>query len=101
MIGSLYTKYGVTYPSGVGIADPHEVWYMESGGGKSWAAVRVPDSCYWVQANSYRIGTIDPGDTLNVMTSPGLLEFCEETGPWNPEEGAFSFKKAFGGAYRT
>jgi len=99
IVGDLYTEYGVTYPSGFGVADPNEIWYIESGGGRSWAAVRVPDDGYWVQANGYRIGVIDPADTVNVLVSPGLLEFCKKTGLWDPETGPFCFKSAFGGQY--
>ncbi len=101
MVGRWYTRYGVTYPSGFGVADPDEIWYIESGGGRSWAAVRIPDDCYWIQANGYRIGVIDPSDTLNVITSPGLLDFCKTQRLWNPEEGPFSFKTAFGGKYNS
>ena len=59
-LGNMYTEYGVSYPSGVGIADSREIWYMEQGGGRTWAAVRVPDDCCLVAANGYRIGEIDP-----------------------------------------
>jgi dipeptidase len=95
-LGDLYTRYGSSYQCGVGYADPNEAWYVESGGGRTWAAVRVPDDEYWVQANAYRIGEIDPKDERNVLTSPGLLEFAEEHGLWDPEEGPFSFRRAFG-----
>ena len=100
ILGSLYTKYGVTYPSGVGIADASEVWYIESGGGHTWAAVRVPDSCYWPQANGYRIAYVDPADTMNYYCMPGLLEFCKEHDLWNPDKGRFHFAEAFGGGRR-
>ena len=96
LLGSMYNRYGVTYPSGVGIADSSEIWYVESGGGYSWAAVRVPDSCYWVQANGYRIGPVDPNDTMNCYCSPDLKEFCFSNELWNGES-EFSFAKAFGG----
>ena len=78
IIGSLYTKYGVTYPSGVGIADPDEIWYLESGGGRCWAAVRIPEDKVWVQANGYRIGEIDFKDKENFITSPGLKNFAKK-----------------------
>lgn len=97
LIGDLYNKYGISYPSGVSVADPGEIWYMETGGGSTWAAVRIPDSCYMVQANGYRIGKINVSDTANVITSPRLLDFCKEKGLWDPETGSFSFRKAFGG----
>lgn len=97
LIGNLYNKYGIAYPSGVSIADPNEIWYMETGGGSTWAAIRVPDSCYWVQANGYRIGHINIDDTANVITSPGLLDFCIMKGLWDPDIGSFNFRKTFGG----
>ncbi len=97
ILGELYNQYGVTYPSGVGIADTSEIWYVESGGGFSWAAVRIPDSCYWVQANGYRIGLVNPADTINYYCSPGLLEFCWNNGLWKPESKEFNFAEAFGG----
>jgi len=100
MLGKMYTQYGVTYPSGVGIADTSEIWYIESGGGHCWAAVRVPDSCYWPQANGYRIGMVDPDDTTNYYCAPGLLQFCREHNLWNPAKGAFRFSEAFGGGRR-
>ena len=82
ILGDLYTKYGNTYPCAVGYADPEEIWYIESGGGRHWAAVKVPDDCYWIQANGYRIGEINPEDTENVITSPDLLESAKEKGLW-------------------
>lgn len=97
-IGRWYTRYGVTYPSGFAAADTSEIWYIESGGGRSWAAVRIPDDCCWVQANGYRIGEIDPSGP-DVLVSPGLLEFCRREGLWDPAGGPFSFRRAFGGGY--
>jgi len=96
LIGKLYTRYGVTYPSGCGIADPNEIWYIESGGGRSWAAIRIPDDAVWVQANGYRIGEIDFKDNINYLWSPNLKEFAQEKGLWNPEQGQFNFARAFG-----
>ena len=97
LIGDLYNKYGIAYPSGVSIADPNEIWYMETGGGSTWAAIRVPDSCYWVQANGYRIGHINIDDTANVIGSPGLVDFCKKKGLWDPGIEPFNFRKTFGG----
>jgi len=100
MLGEFYTKYGVTYPSGVGIADTNEIWYIESGGGYQWAAVKVPDSCYWPQANGYRIGYVNSMDTMNYYCSPGLTEFCASKDLWDPDSAKFDFAKAFGGGRR-
>lgn len=96
-LGGLYSKYGVAYCSGVAVADPKEIWYIEAGGGRSWAAVRIPDECYWPQANGFRIGKIYPNDRENYLCSKGLLDFARDKGLWNPEEGPFHFARAFGG----
>jgi dipeptidase len=95
-IGKMYSRHGVTYPSGVAIADPNEIWYIEAGGGYSWAAVRIPDDAVWVQANAYRIGEIDFDDPGNFLSSPGLADFAEEQGLWDPADGPFHFARAFG-----
>ncbi len=99
LIGSLYLKYGIGYPSGVGIADTNEIWYMEAGGGSCWAAVRIPDECYLVAANGYRIGEIDFEDTLRYMTSPDLKNFCIENKLWSPSQKSFNFARIFGNGY--
>lgn len=98
IIGTNYTKYGVTYPSGIAIADTSEIWYMEAGGGKTWAAVRVPDTSCMVVANGYRIGNINFGDTTNFITSPRLLEFCKESMLVDSNATTLNFAKIFGGA---
>ena len=94
-LGNMYTEHGVSYPSGVGIADSQEIWYMEQGGGRTWAAVRVPDDCCLVAANGYRIGEIDPSSP-DVLTSPGLIDFCRINGLYSPTDGMFNFSSIFG-----
>ena len=95
-LGNMYTEHGVSYPSGVGIADSQEIWYMEQGGGRTWAAVRVPDDCCLVAANGYRIGEIDPSSP-DVLTSPGLIDFCSTKGLYSSTDGTFNFSRIFGG----
>lgn len=99
-IGKMYTKYGISYPSGVGVADPDEVWYIESGGGKCWAAQRVPDDSYLAVANGYRIGAIDFNDKNNFIFPPYLKKFTIKEGLWEPnkkKKNSFNFSKIFGG----
>jgi dipeptidase len=97
IIGECYDKYGVAYPSGVGIADSNEMWYIEAGGGHSWAAVRVPNDCYIVAANNYCIGEIDFSDTLNFMYSKNLPEFYKKSALTNNLYSKFNFAGSFGG----
>ncbi|MFP4546485.1 MAG: dipeptidase [Fidelibacterota bacterium] len=92
IIGQCYEHYGVSYLSGFGIADTNEIWYLETGGGKSWAAVRIPDDHYFVGANSYRIGEIDLSDTANVICSDNLKNIAKN--------GRFNFQRSFGGGFR-
>ncbi|MFW6101187.1 MAG: C69 family dipeptidase [Bacteroidota bacterium] len=95
LIGEYYNKYGIAQTKGIAVADKKEVWYMEAGGGHHWAALKIPEDAVWVQANSYRIGHINPDDG-DVMTSPGLLEFARENDLWDPDEQLFNFADAFG-----
>ncbi len=96
LIGKLYTEFGIQYPSGVGVADSNEIWYLETGGGRSWVAIRIPNNHFFVTANSYRIGNINFNDSLNFISSPGLRDFCKKTGLWTGIE-AFNFSLIFGG----
>ncbi|MCP5049728.1 MAG: C69 family dipeptidase [bacterium] len=102
LIGKMYSTYGISYPSGVGVADADEVWYIEAGGGKCWVAQRVPDDSYLVAVNSYRIGNIDFNDKQNFITPPYLKSYAIEKGLWTPGENKkkkkpFNFAAIFGG----
>jgi dipeptidase len=100
-LGEMYSKYGVSYPSGVGVADADECWYMEAGGGSSWAAIRVPDDSCLIQGNGYRIREVDPSDKKNYICSEGLLDFSRASGLWDPSKGEFDFSRIFGGHMAT
>jgi len=100
IIGRHYSRYGIAYPSGVGVADREEIWYLEAGGGHFWAAVRVPDTAYLAVANGYRIGRIDFNDPANFITSPRMPDDLVQKGLWSPDEGPFCFRKVFGGKRR-
>ncbi|MFC2152811.1 C69 family dipeptidase [Bacteroidota bacterium] len=94
IIGELYNVYGIKYPSGVGIADTNEIWYMEAGGGYSWAAIRIPMDSYFVGANSFRIGNINFKDSMNFIFSPNLLDISKEYNLENNND--FNFRDFFG-----
>ncbi|MGZ2369269.1 C69 family dipeptidase [Ancylomarina sp. YFZ004] len=100
IIGELYNKYGISYPSGVGIADTSEVWYMEAGGGHAWAAVRIPDDAYLVAANSYRIGEINHKDTSNFICSPKLIALCKAYELGGKSKRVFNFRDFFGNGFK-
>jgi len=96
IIGKMYSRYGIAYPSGVGVADPNEVWYIEAGGGKCWAAQRVPDNSYLVVANGFRIGDIDFNDKKNFIYPPYLKSYAIRKGLWKPGKNTFNFARIFG-----
>jgi len=97
-IGKYYSTYGISYPCGVGVADKNEAWYIEAGGGHCWMAVRVPDDCYFVQGNGYRLKGIDVSDRENVILSPDLLDFVKKGKPSAYVNGKLNFAEIFGGA---
>jgi|GEM_PF-1061535 len=99
MLGEFFNYYGISYPSGFAVADENEIWYIETGGGTHWAAIKIPSDACWIQANSYRIGFINPDDS-EVMTSPGIKEFARKNELWDPEKQLFNFADAFGGRKR-
>ncbi|MCP4150673.1 MAG: dipeptidase, partial [bacterium] len=102
-IGDMYSKHGISYPSGVGVADANEIWYLEAGGGKCWAAQRVPDNAYLAVANGYRIGTIDFNDKKNFIVPVYLKKFAMEKGLWKQgtKDKEFNFAQIFGGKKQT
>lgn len=97
IIGEMYTKYGISYPSGVGVADAEEAWYMEAGGGRCWVAVRIPRNSYLVAANGYRIGKVNFNDRQNVIYPSYMQSYCIEKKLWKPGQKEFNFAKIFGG----
>ena len=96
MIGEFFNSYGISEAVGIAVADKDEIWYLETGGGSHWAAIKIPADACWIQGNSYRIGFIDPGET-GVLASPGIKSFARENNLWDPAEAFFNFSKAFGG----
>ncbi len=96
VLGRLFERYGIARPMGIAIADKKELWYMETATGHHWAAVQIPSDAFWVQANTFRIGHIDPDDP-EVMASQGLVEFAQSHNLYQPEKEIFDFSEAFGG----
>lgn len=69
---------------------------MEAGGGHSWAAIRIPNDCYFVAANSYRIEKIDFNDTANFICSPKLIDICHKNDLRDKSIKGFNFRDFFG-----
>ncbi len=95
LMGELTEKYGARKDNYI-VADPNEVWLFEQYQGYHWAAARVPDDCFVVEANSVRLAEIDPEDPDNYMCDPDLMPFAVEHGLWDPARGKFHASRAYG-----
>lgn len=98
LLGHLYSEYGVAYPSGVAVGDANEIWYLEAGGGRMWAALRLPDHACWVQGNGYRIGEIScvSEEEEDFLCSGELRDFVISR-PTEFPQGVLDFAGFFGG----
>ena len=95
IIGELTEKYGARTDNYI-VADPKEAWFYEEYQGNLWAAARVPDDCFVVQANSVRIDFVSD-DTDVFRCSDNLVSFAVENGLYDPEkDGPFSPAKVYG-----
>lgn len=95
VLGDFFNRYGIASGLGIAVADKKEAWYIETAGGRHWAAIQIPPDACWVQAGNYRIGHIDPNDD-EVMASPGLQDFAADHSLYDPQEELFHFADAFG-----
>jgi len=79
------------------LSDANEAWLFEQYQGTHWAAVRVPDDCFVVEANSFRLEEIHPEDTDNYLCDSDLISFAVEHGLWDPSSGEpFRAAEAYG-----
>jgi dipeptidase len=108
IMGDLAETYGYgDGGEGLTITDPEEVWLFEIAGpgplwepgsdlaGAVWVAQRIPDDHVSVIANRSRIGEIDLDNPDYFMASENVKSLAQEMGWYNPEEGPFSFWKAY------
>lgn len=99
LVEKLFNQYGLREDGSFAIADPNEIWVFQIGGGRHWAAMRVPDDSYVIYDNTFRMGEINCGDRANCRCSPDLVRFSIEKGLYDPASGPFSFKKTWGRLY--
>ncbi len=95
LIGQLTDKYGARTDNYI-VADPKEIWWYEEFQDHLWAAVRVPDDCFAVQANTVRIDYVDLNDSANYLGSHKLISFAKENGLYEESDGPFNPAKVYG-----
>jgi dipeptidase len=103
VMGDLVEEYGYNSTGeSFAIGDPEEAWIMEmvgpgpGGKGAHWVALRVPEGYVSAYANRGRIDTFDLNDSDRCLHSgQDMIDFARENGWHNPEDGPFSWHKAF------
>jgi dipeptidase len=96
LVGKITDEYGARTDNYI-IADPDEAWFYEEYRGHLWAAVRVPDDSFVVQANSVRIDNVAFDDPANFLGSDNLVSFAVEKGLYDPDSGEpFNPSKVYG-----
>ena len=95
LLGDYVEKAGAGEGFGIAFVDSNEAWYFETASGHHWMAQRIPDNAYFVSANQGRFQYFDPEDRMNMMSSPGLIEFATANGLYDSKSGPFNFFKAY------
>jgi len=100
--GELAEKYGwIDEGECLTIADKSEAWVFEIVGpgkgnmGAVWVAQRIPDDHVTVNANASRIRQIDLDNPDYFMASENVFKVAQDSGWWNPNQGAFEFCYAY------
>ena len=95
-LGKNVAEYGARTDNYI-VADPNEVWFYEEYQAYHWAAVRLPDDCFIVEGNSFRIADFYPEDTDNYLCDPDLVPFAIKHGLWDSKSGKpFNVARAYG-----
>jgi dipeptidase len=95
LLGALTEQYGARTDNYI-VADPDEAWLFEQYQGYHWAAARVPDDSFVVEANSFRLAEINPDNPDAYMCDPDLIPFAVKHGLWDPNLGPFHASRAYG-----
>lgn len=102
LMGELIEKYGY-YGTGetLIVADPEEGWVMEmcgydmNGTSGVWVAQRVPDDCFFVAANQFRIREVRK-NAKDMMFSSNIFEIAQKKGWWKPQDGPLDWTSVYG-----
>lgn len=103
IMGHLSETLGLSCDPGTmfGIADPKEGWFIEIARGGQWVAQRVGDGEAAMQANSFRIGEVDFGDTdhSDFMWSSNVIGYAKDKGWFDPAgDKVFNWAEVYGEA---
>lgn len=91
LLGNVIEQSGAGEGFGVAFSDRNEAWYLETSAGHHWVAARVPPGSFFISANQGRLQRIDHADDpMNFLASPGLFEFAEKNGLYDPKAGSFN-----------
>ncbi len=91
LLGRMIEQMGAGEGFGVAFSDRNEVWYLETASGHHWLAQRIPDQAVFVSANQGRFQQVNLNDPMQVLASPGLLDFAVKNGLYDPAQGPFNF----------
>lgn len=92
-----YCSSGETFS----VCDKNEAWMLEMVGkgsqekGALWVAVRIPDDCVAVHANSSRITRFDQKDKQNVRYSKDVISYARKQGWFDGKDADFSFRDTY------
>lgn len=96
LMGALTDRYGARTDNYI-VADPNEAWFYEEYQDHLWAAVRVPDDCFAVQANSVRIDCVAFDNPALFLGSKNLVTFATENDLYDAKSGEpFNPAKVYG-----
>ena len=83
---SIYDSAGCANGSGIFLADPQEIWYVENCSGTQYVAVKLNADMIFVEPNVSVIGLIDLDDTENVIASEKLIATAVAAGTFVGDE---------------
>ena len=98
ILGGIITSRGVSEGFGVVLADANEAWYLETGSGHHWVAVKIPDDAYFVSSNQGRIQQIGLQDgkfESGFKGSPDVISFAVEHKFAQYSDHQFDFRKTY------
>lgn len=96
LVGELTDRYGARTDNYI-VADTNEAWFYEEYRDHLWCAVRVPDDCFVVQANSVRIDHTDFENPDVFLASDNLITFAIEHDLYDPDrDETFNPSKVYG-----